>query len=264
MPELAEVEYFRKQWNPGLGKEVVGVYANSRVRDFRDCSVKDLVRHLQGRRLEASQTHGKQMLFQIEASGWLGIHLGMTGKLSFSQEDPLHDPYAHLVLVLHSGWLVFLDPRQFGRIRFEVSAHPPGWWTCLPPEILSGAFTLDYFHAATDRRPKTSLKTFLLMQKYFPGVGNWMADEILWRARLNPKRTPGSLNDDEIKALFHRLRWVCRHALRIVGDHWGDFPDTWLFNHRWSDGGSCPKTGGPLIRERVGGRTTCWSLNWQK
>ena len=264
MPELAEVEYYRKQWNPGLGKIIKAVRINSRVRDFRDCPVKEMVRRLPGRRLEASQAHGKQMVFQFEPGAWLGVHLGMTGKLRFSAADPLPDPHAHLVLALPAGWLVFSDPRQFGKILFEVSVHPPHWWTRLPPEILSRDFTLRRLKAAVKRHRNTSLKSFLLMQRYFPGVGNWMADEILWRARLDPRRTPGSLDDGEIKALFQRLRWVCRQSLRIVGDHWGEFPESWLFRRRWKEGSACPKTRGPLVRERIGGRTTCWSPQWQK
>ena len=41
-------------------------------------------------------------------------------------------------------------------------------------------------------------------------------------------------------------------------------PDAWLFNHRWRDGGRCPRTGRPLVRAEVGGRTTCWSPARQK
>ena len=264
MPELAEVEYFRKQWNPGLGETIKAVRANSHVRDFRDCPVKELAQHLPGRRLEASQSHGKQMLFHFEPGVWMGIHLGMTGKLRFSSTDPVQDRHAHLVLAVPSGWLVFSDPRQFGRILFEISEDPPDWWTRLPPEILSRDFNVRRLKAAVKRHRNTSLKSFLLMQHYFPGVGNWMADEILWRARLNPTRTPGSLDDGEIRALYRRLRWVCRQALRIVGDHWGEFPESWLFQHRWKEGGVCPKTRGSLVRERIGGRTTCWSPQWQK
>ena len=263
MPELAEVEYYRKQWDAGLGEIIKAARCNPQVRDFRDCPVHELERHLPGRRLEDSQSHGKRMLFRFEAGAWLGVQLGMTGKLRFSPSDPLPDRHAHLLLEAQSGWLVFSDPRQFGRISFDLSDHPPDWWTRLPPEILSQAFTLGRLKAAVNRHRNTTLKSLLLMQQHFPGVGNWMADEILWRAKLNPKRRPGSLQKAEIKALYGRLRWVCRQSLRIVGDDWGEFPESWLFRRRWKDGGVCPKSRGPLIRERVGGRTTCWSPCWQ-
>jgi formamidopyrimidine-DNA glycosylase len=51
--------------------------------------------------------------------------------------------------------------------------------------------------------------------------------------------------------------------MRVIGTDWGRPPDDWLFNHRWMDGGSCPHTGKPLRREKIAGRTTCWSPAWQ-
>ena len=105
------------------------------------------------------------------------------------------------------------------------------------------------------------------MQERFPGIGNWMADEILWRAAIHPQRRAGSLPPTEIRTLWRECRRVARLALRIIAGH-GDvlppdlnahIPRTWLFHHRWADGGRCPKTHEPLLRAAVGGRTTCWS-----
>lgn len=264
MPELAEVEYFRKQWSLGLGRRIVRVSMHPWARLFRDCEALDLARELPRSQIVDSETHGKQMLFRTSRGGWLGIHLGMTGALSYVEDDAYDDRYAHLVLEVDNGFLLFNDPRQFGRVLFEVGPDAPRWWVGLPPELLSDAFTLAYLTPFLERRKGTQLKPLLLMQEIFPGVGNWMADEILWRARLSPTRRVGSLSGDERNVLFEQVRWVAQNALRIVGDDWGDFPDSWLFNHRWKDGGLCPQTGKALKRETVGGRTTCWSPAWQK
>lgn len=264
MPELAEVDYFRKQWDPGLDQTIVRVTAHPWTRLYRDCDTDRLVIALPGSRLIASEVHGKQMLFRTNKQGWLGIHLGMTGELSYTEDSEFDDRYAHLVLQTKKGWLVFNDPRQFGRVRFEVSSAAPVWWSGLPPQVLSTEFSFKYMVSFLDRRKGSPLKPLLLMQDLFPGVGNWMADEILWRARLAPTRRVQSLTSGEKKMLYDKVRWICKRALEIVGDDWGDFPDSWLFNHRWKDGGVCPKTKKPLKRETVGGRTTCWSPSWQK
>ena len=102
------------------------------------------------------------------------------------------------------------------------------------------------------------------MQQAFPGVGNWMADEILWRSRIHPKILAGNLNTYKRKMLYRRTQEVSRDALKVIGSDWNTPPDNWLFNHRWKDGGSCPQTGAPLKREKIGGRTTCWSPKWQE
>jgi len=112
----------------------------------------------------------------------------------------------------------------------------------------------------------------LLMQERFPGIGNWMADEILWRAAIHPRRLAGTLTPAEIRALWRESRRVCRLALETIAGRGNDVPsalnvrirDSWLFNHRWEDGGRCPRTGARLVREQVGGRTTCWSPARQK
>src|SRR5690606_33216676 len=152
-------------------------------------------------------------------------------------------------------------------IDFARGKHPPAWWTRIAPAILSPAFTNAAVAAFLKRRAKASIKAVLLMQERFPGVGNWMADEILWRAAIPPARPAGSLNAAEVKILWRECRQVCRLALRNIAGHSGklppdlnvNIPDSWLFNHRWENGGRCPKTGVLLVREEIGGRTTCWS-----
>src|SRR3954464_11647714 len=92
MPELAEVEWYRKQWNPGIGDKVIGVALHTGKYVFRGTDTKTLRRHLIGQKLVASERRGKQMLFEFSGDNpemigagqairsWLGIHLGMTGK----------------------------------------------------------------------------------------------------------------------------------------------------------------------------------------
>ncbi|HEY0943973.1 MAG TPA: hypothetical protein VGD81_01860, partial [Opitutaceae bacterium] len=119
---------------------------------------------------------------------------------------------------------------------------------------------------------RAPIKAVLLMQERFPGVGNWMADEILWRAAIHPKRAAGSLDPGEVKALWRECRNVCRQALEKIAGVGSDLPpdlnvnipDSWLFHHRWEKGGRCPKTGGPLEHAYIGGRNTCWSPALQK
>ena len=99
-----------------------------------------------------------------------------------------------------------------------------------------------------------------------------MADEILWRAAIHPRRSAGSLRAPEVRKLWQECRRVCRLALATIAGRGDDLPpalnaripDTWLFNHRWEDGGRCPRTGAALVREEVGGRTTCWSPGRQR
>ena len=266
MPELAEVEYMRQRWDPGTGSTVRTVRMHRNAKVFRGLNPRHLSTLLRGSRLQFSEARGKQMIFHFGPDRWLGIHLGMTGQLevkSWSHRPARHE---HLVLQMDTVSLVFRDTRLFGRIRFETGELPPVWWTSLPPDLHGPDFGRRDLDCFLDRRAKSSIKAVLLMQERFPGIGNWMADEILWRCRVRPARRAGSLAPDERRRLYREIRAVVRASLKHIarpGDHWGDPPPNWLFHQRWADGGLCPKARSPLTREKIGGRTTCWSPGWQ-
>jgi formamidopyrimidine-DNA glycosylase len=258
MPELAEVEYFRRRWDAGVGQKILEVQINDGKRIFRGNDLASLQRLLSGAKLVGSEARGKQMLFRFSADAWLGLHLGMTGELR--REAAVFQPgkHDHLVLRQPRQSLVFSDPRLFGRVLFHHGPIKPEWWSRLPPALTSREFTLDRMQAFLRRRARSPLKAVLLDQDFFIGVGNWMADEILWRAKLHPRRAAGRLSAAEERALWKTIRFVCIGALRIVAKDFSDPPPSWLFRHRWEKGGRCPKDGSELKRATIGGRTTAW------
>lgn len=266
MPELAEVEFYRQRWAVGHGAKVSEVLVHGRARVFRDGDPARLKQCLPGAKLLGSSTAAKQMLFRFSGGGWLGIHLGMSGDLRVEPAGYTPGKHDHLVLRQARRSLVFTDPRMFGAVRFHSGKLPPAWWTGIAPAILSDAFTFEAVEEFLRRRRRAPLKAVLLMQERFPGVGNWMADEILWRAGMHPQRLAGSLGKAESKRLRCECRTVCRHAFRVIAGVGGELPadlnlnipDTWLFNHRWQKGGTCPRCAQALRHAPVGGRTSCW------
>ena len=273
MPELAEAEFYRKRWDlAARGAIVTGVLTHDHTKVFRSTDPAVVRRHLTQSRFLGSQTAAKQMLFRFSGDSWLGVHLGMSGELRVEAPGYIPQKHDHLVLVTAKHTLVFTDPRMFGRVQFHHDPTAPAWWTDIAPALNSPAFTREAVAAFLVRRARAPLKAVLLMQERFPGIGNWMADEILWRAALHPKRLAGSLSPAEVRTLWRECRRVARLALATIAgqgntlppDLNAHIPKTWLFWHRWEKGGVCPKTKKPLSREEVGGRTTCWSPARQK
>jgi formamidopyrimidine-DNA glycosylase len=258
MPELAEVEYYRRRWDCGIGQRVRAIELHAEKRLFRGNNVARLVEVLSGSILRASETRGKQMLFRFSRQGWLGVHLGMTGELRYEAPGFAPGKHDHLILRQRRQALVFSDARLFGRILFHCGPREPDWWSRLPPSLTSDLFTVEQLRKFLARHPQAPIKAVLLMQQGFPGIGNWMADEVLWRTGILPARRTGSLSAIEIKALWRQTRWVCAGALRTVAKDYSDPPTSWLFRHRWALGGRCPRDGKPLERATVGGRTTVW------
>jgi formamidopyrimidine-DNA glycosylase len=273
MPELAEVEFYRKRWaQVATGERVVRILTHDNKKLLRPVDVAAMRAGIEGTTLGSSATAAKQMLFRFGRDSWLGLHLGMSGELFVAAADHVPAKHDHLVLVTRRHALVFRDPRMFGRIEFHRGAEAPPWWTRIAPPILSDAFTPDVVSTFLRRRARAPIKAVLLMQERFPGIGNWMADEVLWRAAIHPARLAGTLSPTERQRLWRECRQVCRQALAAIagrGRHLPadlnvGIPASWLFQHRWTEGGRCPKTKKPLARATIGGRTTCWSPARQK
>lgn len=271
MPELAEVEFYRQRWTIGHGAKVLLIHTHPHSRIFRGEQPESIAHALSGTLFRDSEAVAKQMLFRFSGGHWLGLHLGMTGELKTAPADYQAGKHDHFMIRQKQQSLVFADPRMFGRLQYHQGENAPSWWTSIAPAVLSERFTLASLTAFLTRRARTPIKAVLLMQEQFPGIGNWMADEILWRSAIHPRRQAGFLTLQEIQTLRRECRQVCRLALRHIAGHGGklppdlnvNIPDTWLFNHRWRDGGICPRSGVPLIREEIGGRTTCWSPGLQ-
>lgn len=263
MPELAEVEFFRKQWDPGLGQTIVSVDLHSSKRTFRGTDPREIIRQLTGRRFLRSRARGKQMLFQFSSGVWIGIHLGMTGKLRTAAATVVPEKHDHLILRQARQTLVFSDPRLFGRVRFHLGGAWPDWWQANGPDILSSAFNEKFFIAFLDRHKRAPIKAVLLMQNGFPGIGNWMADEILWRSRIRPKRLASRLVLLEKKNLFRQTKFVAKESMRTLAKDYSDPPADWLIHQKWKPDGKCPKHRIPLKRGIIGGRSTVWCKHCQ-
>lgn len=262
MPELAEVLYFSKQWKRGGPHLIKQVHCLAEKRVFRGTDTKLIQKNLPGLKLNATRTHGKQMVFGFEKKFWLFVHLGMAGKLFQSPLPYSPEKHDHLVLYTPKRALIYRDTRHFGRIQIAEGKDPPDW-DRLPPELLADEFNAVYLKAFLERRKKSPIKAVILMQEAFPGIGNWMADEILWRAAIHPAEPAGNLTPAQRGRLLREIRTVANGAIETIGVDWSDPPDSWLFKHRWKDGGICPKTGKNLVREQIGGRTTCYSPSRQ-
>lgn len=264
MPELAEVEWYRKQWDSGRHHRITRVELHAQNRVFRGTNTRALREHLIGSKLESSARRGKRMLFRFTDNSWLGLHLGMTGKIRVENAYFAPGKHDHLVLYQRERALVFTDPRQFGRVRFHQDPIEPDWWKSDAPEINSRDFDQNFLDEFLQRHLKAPIKGVLLMQNGFPGIGNWMADEILWRAKVLPPKRTGKLTAPERRRIFHATKFVVRRSLQTLGRDFSDPPKDWLIHQKWKRNGICPKHRTSLKHAVIAGRTTAWCANCQE
>ncbi len=270
MPELAEVEFFRKQWDPGIGHKIIAVDLHPRKRIFRGSDPREIILRLTGEQLLRSSARGKQMLFEFSGNNpemigarenvrsWIGIHLGMTGKLQTAPADFRPQKHDHFVLRQARRVLVFSDARLFGRVRFHHGRDQPDWWKSDVPEIVSRQFDQQFLEKFLHRHRNAPIKAVLLMQTGFSGVGNWMADEILWRTKILPARLTSTLSALETKSLLRETKQVARVSFRTLAKDFSDPPRGWLIHQKWKREGICPRHRTLLSHAIVGGRSTVW------
>jgi formamidopyrimidine-DNA glycosylase len=185
---------------------------------------------------------------------------------AFSVDDASWPPRFHKLLLRLSdgGALAFCDARRFARLRLthDPPAEAPiselGWDPLLTPPP-QGVF------AAQLARRSGPIKAALLDQALAAGVGNWVADEALYAARLHPETPACVVGADAAAAaaLQAAVVGVCAAAVAVDADS-ARFPTEWLFHRRWfKKAGHCAE-GHPLAFATVGGRTTCFVPAVQK
>jgi formamidopyrimidine-DNA glycosylase len=264
MPELAEVEFFRQQWDCGLGQKIIEVHLHPRKRIFRGSNPRKIVDGLSDGRFLRSFARGKQMLFEFSAGNWIGIHLGMSGKLRTEPAGFRPEKHDHFVLQQRRQALVLRDARLFGRVRFHQGRDEPEWWRAGGPDISSAQFDRRFVNRFLDRHSRAPIKAVLLLQTGFAGIGNWMADEILWRAKIAPTTSAGTLSRAQRARFFKETLFVATESLRIISPEFADPPAGWLIHQKWKREGVCPRHRSPLRKEIIGGRTTAWCPRCQK
>jgi formamidopyrimidine-DNA glycosylase len=253
VPELAEVDAYRRLAANALGRRIAEVVAPDAWYLRGGIDAPTLSDALVGRRFVDARRVGKLLLLDTDKGGpVLGLRFGMTGRLlvdgtagveellySSNQELERWDRFG--VRFTDGGDLRIRDPRRLGGVELA------------PPEERLGpdALTITVGDMAQVLGRSTApLKARMLDQARLAGVGNLAADEILWRAGLDPGRPAGTLSPKEVARLHEHLVATLADLIAKGGSHAGDLQPE---RH---PGGICPKDGTPLVRRTVGGRTT--------
>jgi formamidopyrimidine-DNA glycosylase len=203
----------------------------------------------------------------------LTIHLKMTGQLFVVPAATPADRHVHVRLALADGReLRFRDIRKFGRVglygRDPTTGEPvvePGGaavFAGLGPEPLDDGFTLRAFRVQIRGR-RGRLKPLLVDQSFVAGIGNIYADEALWRARLHPLRSAGSLRPVNERRLYGAIRTILAEAIERRGSSIDDYtaPEGDGSMQERLDvyqrtGEPCPRCGRPIRRIVIGARAS--------
>lgn len=273
MPELPECERGRRILEAvAVGRRIARAEIARDPIVLEGIPARTFERALAGARALAARRRGKHLWLELDRRPWPLLHLGMAGgiespgrpSLALASSprggEPARWPprFVKMRLFLDDGGeLVMTDRRRLARLRLrdDPEREPPisalGFDPFLDPPAAAAFAVLVAARSVT-------LKGLLLDQSFAAGIGNWLADEILYQSRLDPRRRADSLGAVETRRLRAHMLRIVRRAVAVDAEK-SRFPRTWLFHHRWGKRVGARTARGERIEHiRVAGRTTAW------
>lgn len=259
MPELPEVEYTARQLQASVKGATIREVHIFWERTISHPALPQFQAEIAGRRIEGVRRRGKFLLLDLSEKYFLSAHRRMTGNFlllppgwqidtALRESDPIawqtkgphfyaplsaetadsHETkYCRICFILADGrFLLFTDPRKFGRIELWPSAQEESVFANLGCEPLSASFTSERFIAILAGR-RTGIKQTLLDQSVIAGIGNIYADEALYAAAIHPARRTDRLAEQELRLLHEAIVTVLTCGIEHGGTSFNDYRDLW-------------------------------------
>ena len=230
------------------GRKIVAVRVGDPVVLRAERPVDEL---LVGRTLRSVVHHGKFLVFTFDGVV-MTVNPMLAGIFSLRPVGGKVSKDTRMRLEFEGGTeLRYRDDVRMGKVYVGMDA--PGF-----ADVGSDAGTLDWTEAEFAERARakrSEVRNLLQDQTFVSGIGNAYADEILWDAKLHPKRRVGSLTPEEMHRLHGSLRSVVAKGLaeveREMPPELGVKPRDHM-RVRGRAGTPCPRCGATLMRRRKG------------
>ncbi|CAN6347048.1 unnamed protein product [Urochloa humidicola] len=277
MPELPEVEAARRALQEHcVGKRIVRCAAAEDTKVIDGVARDRLEAALVGRTIAAARRKGKNLWLELDSPPHPTFQFGMAGAIyikgvelskykrsAVNSTEEWPSKYSKLFVQMDDGLeFSFTDKRRFAKIRLvdNPKAVPP--ISELGPDALFEPMKLDDFMKSLGRK-NVPIKSLLLDQSFMSGIGNWMADEVLYQARIHPMQTASKIPKDKCAALHLCIKEVIDKSLEVGADS-SQFPENWIFHSREKKPGKAFVDGKKIDFITVGGRTSAYVPELQK
>jgi formamidopyrimidine-DNA glycosylase len=258
MPELPEVETYRRYIQAAAFNQTIDTMTCEDPRKLLLNDEAEMLDILRGAKFVGSKRVGKHLFIQLsKGKWWLYMHFGMTGDVQYFHEDDEPPRHARIVFYFTNGFrLGFICPRKFERVG--ITDNPMAFLA--KKKVAEDALDIPFstFFKNVHKR-KMPIKSVLLDQSTVAGIGNWIADDVLHRAKIHPERLAADLTEKEVKAMLKATQHVVNQTIAIEANY-EHLPDDFLIHARgWGKIGvepKCPICRTDIVTMRVGGRAT--------
>ncbi|KAK9066065.1 hypothetical protein SSX86_015467 [Deinandra increscens subsp. villosa] len=293
MPELPEVEAARRAIEENcIGKKIKRSVVADDSKVIDGVSRSEFEASVTGKTIVAAHRKGKNMWIQLDSPPFPSFQFGMAGAIyikgvavtkykrsAVNDTDEWPSKYSKLFLELDDGLeLSFTDKRRFAKVRLlkNPAIVPP--ISELGPDALLELMAEDELFKSLSKK-KIAIKALLLDQSFISGVGNWIADEVLYQAKIHPLQSAASIPKEGCAALHKSLKEVIQQSVEVdadssrfpvieqaveVGADSSRFPSNWIFHSREKKPGKAFVDGKTIDFITAGGRTTAYVPELQK
>lgn len=275
MPELTEVENYLRQFEPLVSTCKVKVECPSKAPPKSFLSQRDIAL-IEKCFIWGLERKGKlirvllKTLEDHDKVSFLYFHMGMTGRIStpdnipslesLTDNDTYPPPHTHLILKSNGHEISFSDPRKFGGVCLNSAGKYEKQWEEFAIDAMDANASLSGYVGR-----KKGIKTLLLDQRaVVSGVGNWIADEVLYQCNIHPDQT--YLTENEVDIMEEKLKKILTVGIQCLDDG-NAFPSDWIFQSRWQKRGKEPvidSNGHTVSFVTSGGRTSAIVAKFQK
>lgn len=225
---------------------------------------------LTGRRIEASESYG--MYVDILFDNHTGLSTGDGTILRYGTAEMSVPKNYQLLLALDDNGFLALTVAMFGFIAAYDGTYDEKYYQLSRNSIspLSDEFNENYFDELFAKsKPNLSAKLFLAAEQRIPGLGNGTLQDILFNARVHPKRKLSSLSDAEKESMFHSVKSTLKEMTAkggrdTEGDLFGNKGGYKTILSKNTVGGPCPVCGSVIVKEAYGGGTIYFCPTCQK
>lgn len=270
MPELPEVESIVSDLRKKiLSKKIskVHVYLAKIIRNKKNYFIQKVKNSI----IRDVLRRGKFIIINLSDKRYLIIHLKLSGQLLYlSSRDPI-EKHTHVILEFKDTkmQLRYRDTRQFGYLKIIHKSELENFLSSrIGPDYLSISYQE---FASTLKTRRRIIKSLLLDQKIFSGLGNIYVTEALYEAGIHPKANSSNIKNRGQKKLYVSIQEILKEAIRLGGSSISDYvrPDSSEGQYQnihkvyQKEGKKCPN-GHRIQRIKMSGRSSYFCPKCQR
>ena len=265
MPELPEVETYRRYVEASSMRQTVADFTCEDPRKLLLNDLDEMRDILRGAQFMETYRVGKHLFIKTDKSSWVYMHFGMSGDLHYFSEHEKPPRHARMVFYFANGFrLGFICPRKFERIGIVDNPTEFLKKKGIAPDVL--LISKEEFSKNLTRK-KSAIKSVLLDQSVVAGIGNWLADDVLYRAKVHPETWASEITEGDVAAIHAAMQNIVKTTIAAEANY-DLLPDDFILHARgWGKpqfSGKCPCGKEAITMIRVGGRATYFCQNGQK